>query len=282
MPLFNAKKGLNQYSGLQTPKVGGDPIGFTSTLGVETNFSVDYTGVEIIKWTSTSSTDGVQVLTGTSVTFTSWATVESHVVTIEVLDPLNINGFIWNSKGLIRLDISMLNGIAGAVELNGNNFGDASDLMMPSNNNNLWTRLYLQNTFSAGTLNLRGLKAGMLPNRADNGHGLESILLPTSTRTLTGQLDWANLKLGVIDWSVMPNIIAGTSALEINGSNMIAAETNENLVILAATVLGKGPALATSVYIDGDNAAPDSSSGGFDGLQAVADLVTEGVVVFTS
>jgi len=282
MPLFNAKKGLNQYSGLQTPKVGGDPIGFTSTLGVSTIFLVDYTGVEIIKWTSTSSTDGVQVLTGTSVTFTSWATVESHVVTIEVLDPLNINGFIWNSKGLIRLDISMLNGIAGAVELNGNNFGDASDLMMPSNNNNLWTRLYLQNTFSAGTLNLRGLKAGMLPNRADNGHGLESILLPTSTRTLTGQLDWANLKLGVIDWSVMPNIIAGTSALEINGSNMIAAETNENLVILAATVLGKGPALATSVYIDGDNAAPDSSSGGFDGDQGVIDLVAEGVVVFTS
>jgi len=257
---------------------------FISIASVSTSFTMDYTGPGTAVWTSVSTTDGVEVETGNSVTFDSWATEEPHVVTIEVDDPLLLHGFIWNTRKITNINMSKLNGNnMGAVELNANLFSDAADCILPSANPTVsWTRLYLQQIFDSGTIDMTGLLGGMLPQRMDAGHGLEGILLPTSTRTLTGQLDWANGKIGVVDWSVMPNIIAGTSTLQLQGNDMITAVTNENLVILAATVLGKGPALASAVNISGDNSAPDAVSGGFDGLQAVADLVTEGVVVITS
>jgi hypothetical protein len=66
---------------------------------------------------------------------------------------------------------------------------------------------------------------------------------------------------------------------------MTAAEVNHILVDLANLVSGEGVGgdyTGRRIYMYGTNAAPDSSSGGYDGLTAKANLQAKGITVNTN
>ena len=77
-----------------------------------------------------------------------------------------------------------------------------------------------------------------------------------------------------LDWST-------NARLQVQNNNMTAAEVNQILVECAVEATAQG-ATAGTLNISGSNAAPDGSSGGFDGDQAVIDLTNLGITVTTS
>ncbi len=101
--------------------------------------------------------------------------------------------------------------------------------------------------------------------------------------TLTGM----NLSaFNYVDFSGVTLMLARNSVNHhFEDNNMIAGDLNHILVDLAALVAGEsggGDFTGRTLTMNGTNAAPDGSSGGFDGDQAVIDLTAKGITVTTS
>jgi len=190
-------------------------------------------------------------------------------------------GYLCNLTG--TLDLSMLTGGFTSVTLRSN--PNLTQILFPTTSA-LVNQLDIYSCNLTGTLDLSGLTGlGGSPHRYYLNPNLTNIIFPSTTRTF-GSLQVYSCNLGYIDLSVMPNMLkinAGVYTFQNNA--MTAAEVNHilyDLSILALTETAGGDFTGRSINISGTNAAPDSSSGGFNGTQAVIDLQAQGVTVTTS
>jgi len=97
-----------------------------------------------------------------------------------------------------------------------------------------------------------------------------------TTGELITKLRLNNCSLGLINWSAFT---ASNDNIEIRlaDNNMSAAEVNQNLAAIDAKGWENG-----SLTIDGSNAAPNGTSGGVDGNDAVSSLIAKGWTVQTT
>lgn len=107
---------------------------------------------------------------------------------------------------------------------------------------------------------------------------LTSIIIGTVNGNI-GTFNHSNNNLGVVNYGNIGWNINNASLLAFS-NGMTAAEVNEILVGID-TVATSG-FTGRSINIAGSNAAPDSSSGGFNGTAAVASLISKGFSMTTS
>jgi len=100
----------------------------------------------------------------------------------------------------------------------------------------------------------------------------------TRFQIMTNDLDYVDLK--PLSASTMKNVTFG---MRLYDNNMTAAEVNHTLVDLD-TITAANPSgwSGGTIDISGSNAAPDGSSGGYDGNTAVTNLIASGWTVTTS
>lgn len=110
--------------------------------------------------------------------------------------------------------------------------------------------------------------------------------MATTTITVKTNIDMGSCDFGYIDYTVLTGFMQYNNITVSLGSNTkTTTEVNHELVDFAAMVAGEGAGgdhTGGVVTTAGDNAAPDGTSGGFDGDQAVIDLVDKGRTVFTN
>jgi len=118
--------------------------------------------------------------------------------------------------------------------------------------------------------------------------GLNSITLPATNGAFT-KLSFDNNDLSYIDFTVMPNCLKSDNLMMfLNNNGFSAAEINHILVDLAGMVAGEssggdfsGRKIWNRMTGQTLNSPPDSSSGGYDGLQAKTDLENKGFTIYT-
>lgn len=181
------------------------------------------------------------------------------------------------------LDISGLTGGISSISLRSN--GNLTSITFPTTSVNC-NQLDIYNCDLTGTLDLSGMTGlGGTPHRYYGNSNLTGITLPATTRTF-GIFYAYSCNLGYVDFTVMPNMMGiDNHSLRLENNSMTAAEVNHILVDLASMVGGEsagGDYTGRSIDISGTNAASDSTSGGFNGTQAVIDLQGKGFTVTTS
>lgn len=114
----------------------------------------------------------------------------------------------------------------------------------------------------------------------NNNVNLTNIINPPSSNTVLYYYAY-NCDLGYVDFtpfSSMTNI--NSCQVYLQNNNMTVGEVNHILTDL--DVISVGGYTGRIINISGTNAAPDGSSGGFDGLTAKSNLITKGFTVTTN
>jgi len=110
---------------------------------------------------------------------------------------------------------------------------------------------------------------------------LTSLTFPSTTASISYvHIEWC-FALGYIDFTVMPNLT------DINGSflmirNNYWSTSVVNQILEDLDTISSGGYTSRHIFIEGTNAAPDGSSGGFNGTLAVTNLIAKGFTVTTS
>lgn len=171
------------------------------------------------------------------------------------------------------LDLSGLTGLGGIFSCRSN--GSLTGITNPSSSEP-FTQYLCYSCDITGTLDLSGLTGlgGLMQLR--NNSNMTGVTFPTSAVTTT-QLQMNACNLGYVDLTNMTFSSAISFQMENNG--MTTAEVNHMLVDMDNTFPGTGTG---TINIAGTNAAPDGSSGGFDGNTAKSNLITAGYTVTTS
>ncbi|MFY0628221.1 MAG: fibronectin type III domain-containing protein [Reichenbachiella sp.] len=132
----------------------------------------------------------------------------------------------------------------------------------------------ISNTGLSGLLNL----ANVLLNNASEFNagqtGIQAITFDPASRVSILNLSLANIEyfdFNFLDFDSMTSIL-------LNGNNMTAAEVNEYLFRIDYYAVSG----TTAIFLHGTNAAPDGSSGGYDGLTAKSNLISKGYTLFTN
>ena len=171
------------------------------------------------------------------------------------------------------LDLSTLTGLGGIFSCRSNS--NLTAITNPTSSET-FTQYLCYSCDITGTLDLSGLTGlgGLLQLR--NNSNMTGITFPTSAVTTT-QLQMNACDLGYVDITGM----TFSSAIDFDMSNnsMTTAEVNHMLVDMDNTFPGTGTG---TIDISGTNAAPDGSSGGYDGTTAKANLIANGYTVTTS
>jgi len=175
------------------------------------------------------------------------------------------------------LDLSPLDNLANLTIFYGNSF--LTGVINPTTSSPI-TQYYFYSCGLTGTLDVSGL-TGLSDNfRAYLNDALTSVAFPPTTNIFNSI--WLNdCDLGYIDFTVMTNCIdINDATIRLQGNLMTAAEVNQILVDIDS--ITDGLYTGRSINISGDNAAPDSSSGGFDGDAAIVSLATKNITVTAS
>lgn len=171
------------------------------------------------------------------------------------------------------LNISTLTGLGGSFDLHNN--PNLTGVTNPTSSQtfSLYT---VEGCGLTGTLSVSGLTGLAGTFDCDNNTSLTGLTLPASSGTITN-FRASNCDLAYFDITGM-TFSAGI-VFDCSDNNMTAAEVNHILVDLDANLPGTGTGTIT---INGTNAAPDGTSGGYDGTTAVSNLVASGYTVITS
>ena len=170
------------------------------------------------------------------------------------------------------LDLSTLTGLGGLVYLYSN--PNLTSIVNPVSSQ-VFSRYYAYNCDLTGTLDLSGLTGlGGLLFLYSNPN-LTSIVNPVSSQVFSRYYAY-NCDLGYIDFSTFTGTSDGI-LIQLQNNNMTVTEVNHILVDLDNNGWING-----TLNISGTNAAPDGTSGGFDGITAKANLIANGWVVTTS
>ena len=125
---------------------------------------------------------------------------------------------------------------------------------------------------------LTGLGGVFDCNAAGN---LTTITLPTSTQIFSLFDCSSCINLTYFDLTPLTNLTESTSvSIDLSNCGFTVAEVNQFLVNLDS--MSTNSYLTRVITIDGTNAAPDGSSGGFDGTTAKASLITKLFTVTTT
>ena len=135
--------------------------------------------------------------------------------------------------------------------------------------------VFIQACNLQNTLDLTPLSAMGVQFRCSDNSDLKNVINPASSELMTS---WqgSDCDLGYIDFTVFSGVNDDIN-IQLGGNGMTAAEVNEILVDLD----GEGWIDGT-VNLAGSNAAPDGTSGGFDGLTAKTNLQGNGWTVTTN
>lgn len=123
------------------------------------------------------------------------------------------------------------------------------------------------------TLNVTGLTALAGIFDVSGCSILKTLTLPISTGTFS-LFDCQNSDLDFFDLTILANLTESVNVkIFLNNNSLTVAEVNQFLVNL--DTISTGGFAGRLIQIDGTNAAPDGSAGGFDGLTAKANLITK-------
>lgn len=190
-----------------------------------------------------------------------------------------------NADNMTLLDLSDVHGLNGVIRAEGcaslsvvlftttHNAGSVSNFLFNDNPNVLEYDLH----------NLTFNDIDVF--RVSNNTSLTSLIMPNSSSFKRSVL--ANdCNLGYIDFTNNTSILSANSiAHRFDNNNMLTGEVNHILFDLAAHVASEasgGDFTGRTINISGSNSAPDTISGGFDGVQSVLDLQSKGITVITS
>lgn len=189
-----------------------------------------------------------------------------------------------NLTGIV--DFSMLSNFTNILTISGNT--NLTAITFPTTSQDI-RHIDIYNCDLTGVVDLSGLTGfggtGIGPIRLYGNTNMTGITLPTTTNNV-GSFSAYSASLGYVNFNPTSNILSKDSVpIDISNNGMTATEVNHILVDLASLVAGEaggGDYTGRSIDISGTNAAPDGSSGGFDGTQAVTDLQGKGITVTIS
>ncbi|MCK5603126.1 hypothetical protein KAR91_14680 [Candidatus Pacearchaeota archaeon] len=184
------------------------------------------------------------------------------------------------------LDMSMLSNFSAIVTISNNS--NLTDITFPTTSQDLG-QFDIRSDDITGTFDLSGLTGlggnGIGPIRMDDNPNMTDIAFP-STSKLFGSLRVDGCNLDYVDFTPIANLLAKDSMnVQIQDNSMAVADVNHILVDLAGMIMAEippGDFTGRSIDISGSNAAPDSTSGGFNGTVSVTQLQARGVTVTTS
>lgn len=219
------------------------------------------------------------VLTGldfSNVPLTGQLWVRDNTVMTSLVFATSGNGkltdFLFYNCNIGALDLSTMpisgtflgygNGMTSITFASSGNTG-VSNMSLNSNN---FTTIDLTNVPINGTNTISGMVS------------LTNLIIGTANGGV-GTFNHSSNSLGVVNYNYN-NWNVNNATLLVFSNAMTAAEVNENLVKIDSQATSGFT--GRSIDISGSNAAPDSSSGGFDGTAAVASLISKGFSVTTS
>ena len=186
------------------------------------------------------------------------------------------------------IDLSQMTGLGGFIgfsESNINGIPNLQNLILPTTTQSI-------NYFAAAFCNLSGTLdlsshfseySGGTNRRLyiNSNSNLNTLVFPTSSLARFSDIYIHSCDLGYCDFTVLPSASHQNSfRLDLYDNNMTAAEVNHILVdIDSGSISGY---TGRNINLSGTNAAPDNSSGGFDGLAATGSLISKGFTVTTS
>lgn len=174
------------------------------------------------------------------------------------------------------LDLTQLSTIK-TIEIEDNPTLD--DVLNPSHSSAI-IKYSIKNNPLIITLDVSGLmKLGGIFN-ASECDALTTIVLPSSVASFS--LFDCNLSdLDYFDLTTLSNLTESIGVtIDLSDNNLTVVEVNHFLVDL--DTMSTGGFAGRTILIDGTNAAPDVSSGGFDGLTAKANLIAKTFTVTTN
>ena len=203
------------------------------------------------------------------------------------LQSCNIPSFIPPTGSNISTELDYINlsgnDISGTLDLSplGNKFEGSFYTYTNSNLNQItnptspgaFTFYHAYSCDLTGNLDVSGLTGLGGDFRAYLNSNLTSITNPTSSQVFT-KYYVRDCDLGYVDFK---NITGSSIDIQIEDNNMTATEVNHILVDLDNLTWTSG-----SITIDGTNATPDATSGGYNGNAATASLVGKSWTVTTS
>jgi len=201
----------------------------------------------------------------------------------DILNPISaqvFNSYYATDCGITNLDLSGLTGLAGGFRVHGN---PMTSITFPVTSG-IFT-FFRVNDCLFTSLDLSGLLNLGNAFWCYNNVGLTTVTNPPSNETFDFYLAY-NCDLGYVDFSVMPNMLSqANTVIQLNDNNMTVSEVNRILFDHATLVTGEsggGDYTGRTVRVDGTNAAPDGSSGGFDGTASVTTLQGKSITVTTT
>jgi hypothetical protein len=237
-------------------------------------------------------------LTGT-IDLTIWETLFSTGADIRLSSNPNLTGVTFassiagklqnlyiSSSGLSgTLNISAFENIhATLTDIRLNNNSSLTGVTFASSITGTLSVLYLYSCNITGTLDISMftvLTANAQIQIQSNGN-MTGVSMPTGTGSLR-LFDANACDLGYIDFTGIPDALKiNSSAIRIHDNRMTATEVNHILMDLAGLVSGEdagGDFTGRTIRIDGTNAAPDTTSGGYNGVTAKSDLESKGITV---
>jgi|TARA_Y100000310_G_scaffold342760_1_gene447307 hypothetical protein len=192
--------------------------------------------------------------------------------------PITSSSFQYNTL-LTSLDLSGYTGMSGTIRLE---YSGYTTVLLPSTSG-AFTLIYGNNCTSLTSIDLSPLGNISTDIRFNGCSSLTSVTFPDSTGSILN-LRMNNCNLSYADVSVLSGGLSVNSAIwNFSSNNLTTAEVNQMLVEMYGLVSsegGGGDYTGRSIQVQG-NSAPDGSSGGYDGDQAVIDLVAKGITVTT-
>lgn len=172
------------------------------------------------------------------------------------------------------LDLSGLTGLGGNIQIHQNS--NMTAVIFPTSSV-ACTFLWVYSCDITGTLNISGMTGLGGQVRLYSNSNMTDITFPASSGNITElRCDACNLNYTDITNLTLSSAI---TLLTFKNNSMTAAEVNQILVDMDATLPNSGTGTIT---MDGTNAAPDTTSGGFNGSAAATNLASEGYSVTTS
>ena len=175
-----------------------------------------------------------------------------------------------------ELDLSDLTGIRSDIRIYGNSLLDT--LTLPAISANV-------DTFQAQSCAWVTLDVSNITGLGGNLYfyscaTLTSVIFPSTTRAFSDIRGYSS-NLGYIDFTPMSACTeVNNSSIRLENNNMTAAEVNQILVDFDG--IATGSFTGRVINLGGTNAAPDGTSGGYDGLTAKSSLISKGFTVTTN
>lgn len=172
--------------------------------------------------------------------------------------------YAYSNPALTSLNLRRLTGLGGDIRLYSNN--NMSTLTLP-NSSKVISTFYAYSNPSLSSLNLSGLTGLGGDIRLYSNNSLTSIILPVSTQRILKFQAYGCSNLGYVNFNPLSGSSSSGITMLLDNNNWSSAIVNHVLVDLDQIGWTGG-----TLFIGGNNASPDETSGGYNGTQARINL----------